>query len=203
MVSIRLSISSIQSHLETTINPILYSPYPRIIAQRIKKPKLNYSLSIHQPWTRKMTRIDRPSIQSNHFLRRKKKPLTPSPRIIERRNRATTRNPSIRSSLFSVCSPPPWRREDTSSSSRSRSPGVRWTGVAIGTKTNPFRLPILWWILTDIDPSVLDARREIKTFPSAVAIAALSATFCIWSSGARPPPLPGKSAMRRQIAGSG
>lgn len=125
MVSIRLSISSIQSHLETTINPILYSPYPRIIAQRIKKPKLNYSLSIHQPWTRKMTRIDRPSIQSNHFLRRKKKPLTPSPRIIEKRNQATTRNPSIRSSLFSVCSPPPWRREDTSSSSRSRSPGVQ------------------------------------------------------------------------------
>lgn len=144
-----------------------------------------------------MTRIDRPSIQSNHFLRRKKKPLTPSPRIIERRNRATTRNPSIRSSLFSVCSPPPWRREDTSSSSRSRSPGVQ-----LARKQTRFA-PILWWILTDIDPSVLDARREIKTFPSAVAIAALSATFCIWSSGARPPPLPGKSAMRRQIAGSG
>lgn len=196
MVSIRLSISSIQSHLETTINPILYSPYPRIIAQRIKKPKLNYSLSIHQPWTRKMTRIDRPSIQSNHFLRRKKKPLTPSPRIIEKRNQATTRNPSIRSSLFSVNDG--WRRrEDTSSSSRSRSPGVQ-----LARKQTRFA-PILWWILTDIDPSVLDARREIKTFPSAVAIAALSATFCIWSSGARPPPLPGKSAMRRQIAGSG
>lgn len=196
MVSIRLSISSIQSHLETTINPILYSPYPRIIAQRIKKPKLNYSLSIHQPWTRKMIRIDRPSIQSNHFLRRKKKPLTPSPRIIEKRNQATTRNPSIRSSLFSVNDG--WRRrEDTSSSSRSRSPGVQ-----LARKQTRFA-PILWWILTDIDPSVLDARSEIKTFPSAVAIAALSATFCIWSSGARPPPLPGKSAMRRQIAGSG
>lgn len=37
---------------------------------------------------------------------------------------------------------------DTSSSSRSRSPGVRWTGVATGTKTNPFA-PLLHFM---VDP---------------------------------------------------
>ena len=195
MVSIRLSISSIQSHLETTINPILYSPYPRIIAQRIKKPKLNYSLSIHQPWTRKMIRIDRPSIQSNHFLRRKKKPLTPS----NNRKKESSNDAQPEHSLLFVLR----KRWVAEEGGHVIEQSVTIPGGATGTKTNPFQTPILWWILTDIDPSVLDARSEIKTFPSAVAIAALSATFCIWSSGARPPPLPGKSAMRRQIAGSG
>lgn len=131
MVSIRLSISSIQSHLKTTINPILYSPYPRIIAQRIKKPKLNYSLSIHQPWTRKMIRIDRPSIQSNHFLRRKKKPLTPS----NNRKKESSNDAQPEHSLLFVLR----KRWVAEEGGHVIEQSVTIPGGATGTKTNPFR----------------------------------------------------------------